>query len=538
VVRAWPFVLLLAACGAQPKIVFRPNPDGSPIAPIILDPKPNAVIVNLRPPITLAVPPGTGVAHVEICNDDKCESVLTSFDTMTERTPTPVDLPSGVYWLRASARVGQRYGRTGPIQRLAVEVRTKVTTAHFDIDGPADSAAALRDLGELSESLLAFYESYLGVKVPARLTLSYFATADGYHVATNALDANKLSEHAGFTHGYHSFIRWNARVDRAPVHGVGGLEHTTAHELVHQLQAVRPAFLYRLPPWLSEASADLLAEIALASIYKIPEDKLVSFLGRYEAMRKSKNEGYAIPVTLFFDAKPDAWQRTEQRSVGLFYSEGYTILRSVAAPAARMQEFLRDLWARGANVDVYVRSRTRALFGDDATLQHALDGWLAAAISPVYRANRVDARLQPDGTIYLQTARGRTGGLRFVDPLKPGTSIEVDAELVANKTQLVIEFGGVEPPGGIARAGSFTVLTDGPLVLLRPPGGRAITKRIEPLSAGRHRFRVALANDDVAAYIDEVEVARLPMKVEAGVAGLAIHNCALHVHSLTASVRP
>ncbi len=98
-------VLWLAGCAAG-RPVFKPGPDGRPAPPIILDPKPDAVITDVRPTITLAIPPVNGyLARIELCGDPKCTKVIHSAKGTGDHVSVTRDLETGVYYLRARGRI-------------------------------------------------------------------------------------------------------------------------------------------------------------------------------------------------------------------------------------------------------------------------------------------------------------------------------------------------------------------------------------------------------------------------------------------------
>jgi hypothetical protein len=524
-------LLLFSGCAAGPsKIVFHPNADGSPTPPLIVDPKPGAVIVDARPIITLALPPGTGIAHVEICRDEHCEALQAAIDTTTTKAQAPVELPSGIYWLRAGARAGDRFGKTGPLQRLAIERRATVRTEHFDLDGPGDAPAALPAMGRFAEQVLAFYVQYMGLGMPTdRLVLSYYATEDGYHFATHTLGADKLSEHAGFTRARHSYMRWPSPPARAAVAGAGRLEYLTAHELAHQVEYVASRGLAaRMPPWLTEGAADFLAEMALASIYHLSDGELVGFFGRCEPARQARREKYAIPVQQFFDAKYEAWQRKEHRSDNLFYSQGYTLLRSLSLPVDRMRAFLRKLWAQGGNVDLFVGGLLRDAFGDPTAIQQRMDAWLDATPPSHVERGHLEVQLLEGGGWHLQTLDDRQEGVLGTGLSHPAAAtLDLEAEFAPATRRIVLDLGG---------GTGLELFPDGRARLLGPGRRELGETQLAPL-AGAHRLTLALGGGAGVLSVDGSERLRVAWTGGAGPVRLRVQGGQLLVRALRVTPR-
>jgi hypothetical protein len=322
-------------------------------------------------------------------------------------------------------------------------------------------------------------------------------------------------------------------VKRPPVPGAGWLEYVSAHELAHQIQGMPSAILSaRMPPWLREASADFLAELALASIYKLPEAAVASFFRRHEPTLQARRAGYAIPVKLFFEAKYDLWQGKDRGvAVTLAYSEGYTLLRSLAAPAERMRGFLRELWSHGGNIDLYVGPRLRDLFGGASAIQQTLDAWLDAVRPASYYVTGLDMRLLEADGWHLQTP-GKKEGMLLTEQSHPAAAtVELDAELEPTTTRLTLLFGGA--PGPPAQ---LELWDNGRVRLLGPQHNELASAKITPPS-GRHRLRLVLDGATVTVLLDDAEVLHAPLAAGAGHLGLQLWDGRVLVHSLRATPR-
>jgi hypothetical protein len=283
----------------------------------------------------------------------------------------------------------------------------------------------------------------------------------------------------------------------------------------------------RMPPWLREASADFLAEAALASVYKLPEALLATFFRRHEPTLKARREQYAIPVRLFFEAKYDLWQGKDSRVVALAYSQGYTLLRSLAQPAERMRGFLRELWSHGGNVDLFVGPRLRDVFGGASAIQQTLDAWLDAAPPAPFELKGLDMRLIEPTVWHLQTP-GRREGIVLTDLSHPlAATVEFDAELDATTKRLTLLFGAApgRPPARLE------LWDNGRVRLLGPQHNELAATTITPLS-GRHRLQLVFDAGSVAVQLDDTELLHAPLPAAAGRLGLELWEGRVLVRSL------
>lgn len=180
------------ACGWQCDLGYVPS--GSSCVSSIDTPRPveplsTSIVTSRRPTLRWQLAPGTDGAHVELCVDRPCASVIETIDATGSSVRPTADLPAGVVFWRLRGRAGAITGTAfGPTWQLTVGVRSAPVDASWgtvlDVNGDGYADVAVGVPWALSEK--------------GRVQI-YHGSSAGITAPSSALDGIDFSGQFGFT---------------------------------------------------------------------------------------------------------------------------------------------------------------------------------------------------------------------------------------------------------------------------------------------------------------------------------------------------
>ncbi len=110
------------------------------LAPRLVAPGSTAIVTSARPALKWALAAGTDAAHVQLCADRACSSVVATFNVAGITGQPPSALPIGVSYWRAAGRVAGVNGtRWSPVWQFTVGARTATVNTSWgtvpDVNG-------------------------------------------------------------------------------------------------------------------------------------------------------------------------------------------------------------------------------------------------------------------------------------------------------------------------------------------------------------------------------------------------------------------
>jgi len=162
------FLLALGGCGSHPLRAPDAGAVGSPVR--LIAPLSTATVTSRRPTLRWQLSGGADGAHVEICRDRGCSAPLATFDADGSSGAPAADLPPGVVFWRASARMG---GMTAPATtptweffvgaRSALADRSSGTTPDINGDGYADLAVGAPGVDQRTGRVYLYFGGLSGL---------------------------------------------------------------------------------------------------------------------------------------------------------------------------------------------------------------------------------------------------------------------------------------------------------------------------------------------------------------------------------------
>lgn len=533
----WLVILLLAGCAHH---AAARDARGRPLPPRILDPRPGAVIVDVRPSLVITPPAAGTTARVDFCADATCSKVLFASESTTEHVVPDRDLRTGVYYLRSSAHTQTSFGLEGPVQKVAVELRTVIDTPRFIVEGPKEARRALAQIPALAEQLVDFDCKYLAIPRPDRkLRISFYGTSEGYALATDKVTAGRLTGNSGaFTRAGYIYLPWYGRFELDPSQEFGTLERVLAHELVHAAEQEALPFFGRQPPWLPEATAELLAVLSLSNVYGVSIERAAIVRPAAQASRQALANGYLIPVDQIIEADPALFLTEIHETQHLFYSEAYALLRSLDDVPEALRAWLRETVHLESDVAVTSTRTLHSRFGSGKRLDERLRGWLERTPRTL-EASNLDARLGAADTVRYIVVHGSGRALDAFAP--PAALVELDAAVDDSNPFVQISFGFKD--GSHVYGARFW--SKGRVQLVRADGegtSSTVLDHDEPRAAfpsRRCRFGVRYDDRQALLLVNDVEVGRAQLPIPpVGRAGVFVTRGELVVHGWRVTAQP
>jgi hypothetical protein len=145
------------SCDAMPDVCAEIPP------PRPLSPLSTAVVTSRRPTFRFLLAPGTDGAHIDICRERACTTILTGADIATGTATPPVDLPTGVLFWRLRGRTGELTGtRTSPTWQFTAARRSAPHSTSWgtvlDVNGDGFADLAVGSPGHAGTGVAVVYQ--------------------------------------------------------------------------------------------------------------------------------------------------------------------------------------------------------------------------------------------------------------------------------------------------------------------------------------------------------------------------------------------